>query len=449
MLATFHLDAQDLSARLALISSEIPNPPRLFRRRRRTRDIEYSNRSPTLSPPPRADSEPTEEYDDEIRCYHELVQDSGRPACSPETLAQIRTHPENFKPILSPWQPSPFANLILPKEDDIKLFSEQLARWKKFRSWQYKSRGLATPPDSQHPSPDDSFDNPDYNIQHNENLSEDASESFSAQYCMHSRIMHNKYEAAQLENRSRGLAGYKQMALRRIEKYGLQSAPSLHDNPRQQNEKDTWIEYLVFETWWLDVYTSEFQKLDAPLLQHPEMQQNNPNPTSSETTAITMKPTTTIKKDDDSQRTAASESDDKHSIEPHDEANESLGDGGLTSVPIPATNINTNDVDYNMYTKTLHNHIKYERDRSQCLVEWVLRELRNVEAELRASHATEQTMSEVKKRKRDDETAEETLPESNLSHQSLFRSPSPPHSFDDRDIIDPTKRRKLKGSDDG
>lgn len=54
-------------------------------------------------------------------------------------------------------------------------------------------------------------------------------------------------------------AEYVEAARRRLAKHNFNEAFKLHENPKLQDDRVTWIEYLEFEYWWLDKYTGYVQ----------------------------------------------------------------------------------------------------------------------------------------------------------------------------------------------
>ncbi|KAI0536605.1 hypothetical protein GGR58DRAFT_474957 [Xylaria digitata] len=52
-----------------------------------------------------------------------------------------------------------------------------------------------------------------------------------------------------------GFAEYTEAARRRLARHGFARPFQLLEDPEQQDERVTWIEYLGFECWWLDKFT--------------------------------------------------------------------------------------------------------------------------------------------------------------------------------------------------
>ncbi|KAI1118971.1 hypothetical protein F5Y14DRAFT_446778 [Nemania sp. NC0429] len=95
-------------------------------------------RSPTLSPDP----DDGKAY--EIQCYHELVDDGGRPPVTLELLDDIYLHTAQYVGRVEPW----LAGGPVSSADDLGMYSRPLARWRQFRRWQRENRGGGAPEDT-------------------------------------------------------------------------------------------------------------------------------------------------------------------------------------------------------------------------------------------------------------------------------------------------------------
>lgn len=54
-------------------------------------------------------------------------------------------------------------------------------------------------------------------------------------------------------------AEYMEAAQRRLAEHGFSEAFELHEDPKKQGGRETWIEYLEFEYWWLNRYSRPVQ----------------------------------------------------------------------------------------------------------------------------------------------------------------------------------------------
>ncbi|KAI0113737.1 hypothetical protein GGR51DRAFT_546936 [Nemania sp. FL0031] len=222
------LDASELVAKLTSISArEYEHPP---------------SRSATQSPDPEMPKQ------HEIRCYHWLISAGGRPLCSLETLEDMLKNPDAYLETLRPWR----GDVVVADPIGRGVFSRQLERWKEFRRWQRDNRGGG-------PLAEESFAS--FLDEHRRYF-----ESRGAVGILTSpnfeNVARRRWEAEKFrwedqgkrfrEVRQGNFTEYAEAARRRLPRHGFTQSFQLLEDPKQQDEYVTWIEYLEFECWWLD-----------------------------------------------------------------------------------------------------------------------------------------------------------------------------------------------------
>ncbi|KAI1495511.1 hypothetical protein F5X99DRAFT_415054 [Biscogniauxia marginata] len=100
---------------------------------------EHASSSPRPTRELTESPEPTISKEHEIRCYHELVGDGGRPPYPLETLDMMYVNPAAYVEMLRPWMERSAQDL-----DSFGVFSRPLERWKEFRRRQLDNRGTDT-----------------------------------------------------------------------------------------------------------------------------------------------------------------------------------------------------------------------------------------------------------------------------------------------------------------
>lgn len=214
--------------------------------------------SPSTSPEPRLVSlspQPGAGKEHQIRCYHELINDSGRPPCSLETLDKIYQSFTGFADLLRPW----LENTVPQHPDDLGVFSRPLARWKEFRRWQRDNRGGG-------------------NSTAEEGLAafRDEKQRYFESTGLGSITTGPEFEDTirkvwRQEQDTGGLEGvrevkngsftdYERAARRRLAEHGFHEAFRLLKDLRRQDERAMSIEYLEFEYWWLDADAKTVQR---------------------------------------------------------------------------------------------------------------------------------------------------------------------------------------------
>ncbi|EGX88257.1 hypothetical protein CCM_08300 [Cordyceps militaris CM01] len=236
------LDIDDLDARLRQVSP---------------------NKSFSLQPEPRTARSPTPLVDPTIReaeAYQELVNDGGRPLYPIDLIHNMFQHPDNYAETLRPWQVN--NSPVSPSG----IFQKQLQRWRNFRRWQNDHRGheddeggfLAFVEWNKHITRRDM--KPKCAAKHLAEIEADPS-------CLKSIWEHRQWERERQRRycRERGCQGfsdYTEAVKRRLARHDFTQPCKLNEDPKNQDNLTTWIEYLNYEYWWLDKYTSDIERLE-------------------------------------------------------------------------------------------------------------------------------------------------------------------------------------------
>ncbi|KAI1313152.1 hypothetical protein F5Y03DRAFT_157906 [Xylaria venustula] len=193
-------------------------------------------RSPTRSPEPDANKA------HQIRCYRELIDDGGHPPVALELLDEIYLHHARYVEELAPWRDGG----PVFSADDLGVYSRPLARWRQFRRWQRDHRGGDAPEDTL--SAFRQRKRRDYVSMGLAELAD--APSFDA--TTRKMWAHQRREHSTIREDAGDFGGYVAAARNRLRGHGFTEDFCLDQDPRQQDERLTWIEYLEFEYWWLD-----------------------------------------------------------------------------------------------------------------------------------------------------------------------------------------------------
>ncbi|KAI0118688.1 hypothetical protein GGR51DRAFT_129437 [Nemania sp. FL0031] len=201
--------------------------------------------STTVSPVPPENNNRFETF-----CHDELVKAGGRPAASVEHIFCTPKDTEASRKIFAPW----LDDIILDSRDgDVpSLFSTQLEDWMAFQQkWQWDNRGRFA-----------------------------GEEGFSAYLEWERRLWLHKGQdlvvsAPSFEHTTReiwkqeerflersgkdGFAAYARAVEKRLVSHGFTQAFRLTEDPRRQDARSTWIEYLAYVYWWHDRHVAAMQ----------------------------------------------------------------------------------------------------------------------------------------------------------------------------------------------
>lgn len=194
-------------------------------------------RSPTRSPDPDAIKA------HEIRCYRELVDDGGRPPVALELLDEIYRHHGPYVEKLKPW----LTDATISSADDLGVYSQPLARWRQFRRWQRENRGGGAPEDTL-----SAFRQQKLRDYESEGLAQLAAMPDFEEIIEKMWVKEQRKYSTIREKTAGDFEGYVAAARRRLRGHGFTEEFRLEEDPRRQDERLTWIEYLEFEYWWLD-----------------------------------------------------------------------------------------------------------------------------------------------------------------------------------------------------
>ncbi|RMD39521.1 hypothetical protein DV735_g5615, partial [Chaetothyriales sp. CBS 134920] len=236
------LDLDDLDARLRQVSP---------------------NKSFSLRPETRTTRSPTPPFDPTIReteAYHELVDEGGRPLYPIDLIQDMYRDPDNYAETLWPWQ------VNISPVSPLGIFQKQLQRWRDFRKWQNDNRGRE----------DDNDGFPAYVEWKKHIIQRDLRPKSAAKRlaeieadpsCLKSSWEDRQWERERQrrhcrERGCRGFRDYTEAVKRRLACHGFTQPFELDEDPKNQDKLTTWIEYLNYEYWWLDKYTSDIERLE-------------------------------------------------------------------------------------------------------------------------------------------------------------------------------------------
>ncbi|KAM6524085.1 hypothetical protein FSOLCH5_004692 [Fusarium solani] len=195
----------------------------------------------------------------EIEFYHELVSDGGRPLYPINQIDDVLKNPEEHREMLRPWQKIPRAN------DPFDIFQIQLGRWRDFRKWQKDNRRL-----------EDENDSYEAYVKYitywtKKSSLEDACAEFLANMEANPLFLKPQWKQKQIVRRwertyrrERGChdsGEYFEAVKRRLASHDFTRPFELNEDPAQQDQLTTWIEYLGFEYWWLDQHAGDITRL--------------------------------------------------------------------------------------------------------------------------------------------------------------------------------------------
>ncbi|KAK3337285.1 hypothetical protein B0T19DRAFT_67482 [Cercophora scortea] len=216
------VDPADLAARLAQIPSDGEG-----RARSTTHCPSRRSRSPTKSPP--------DPYMYQPRFYEALVSDGGRPLYPLGLLHQVSANVKAYRDLLRPWTEYP--DSLGP--DDWGVFYRQWDRWRSFRRWQHHRRRMM--------------------LSFSDFLDQDRREftMFGTDletWDSFDEITRKQWERefgyileAQRDGDQGFFSRYAEAARSLLADHEIDLPFQLHLDPKQQDQRTTFIEYLVFE----------------------------------------------------------------------------------------------------------------------------------------------------------------------------------------------------------
>ncbi|KAL2758157.1 hypothetical protein ACRALDRAFT_1092157 [Sodiomyces alcalophilus JCM 7366] len=238
----------------------------------RLRDVSDGNDTPPLGRPEIRERIPetpawekAKDKRKEIRAYHNLRKEDAHPLYSIDLLDQVFENPGDYREMIRPWEyrcrrecwDYYWSSRVQPRD----LFRRQLARWQDFRKWQKDNRGLE--------DPGDEF--AAYVEARNRSYAEEEWDwrgmMTEQEHDEHVKWAWNEHQVVRQLQRSicrerdcRSFHDYAQAVRERLGRHHFTRSFQLHEDPSKQDKLTTWIEYLNFEYWWLDRYTSKFER---------------------------------------------------------------------------------------------------------------------------------------------------------------------------------------------
>ncbi|RTE69614.1 hypothetical protein BHE90_015996 [Fusarium euwallaceae] len=196
----------------------------------------------------------------EILYYNLLIKDDGRPLYPIELIDEVFETPEKHRELIQPLQMEPEAS------QPFDLFREQGGMWRDFRRWQKDNRGL-----------EDENDIYEAYVEESRFWGQLKPESAQAEF--EEKLKKNPFFLQrewgyQQEERNRqrlrcqergcnGAADYFEAVKRRLASHGFTRPFELKEDPTQQDQLTTWIEYLGYEYWCLDGHAEDMERLAA------------------------------------------------------------------------------------------------------------------------------------------------------------------------------------------
>ncbi|KAH9889146.1 hypothetical protein F4778DRAFT_785706 [Xylariomycetidae sp. FL2044] len=218
----------------------------------------------------------------DIECYHQLVNDGGRPVFPIDLIRDIFfRNTDNYVEMLRPWQEHP--DNTGPKN----ILPRQLRRWQDFRKWQNDNRdredddgGFLEYVELEKKRIQQRFEGMVEWLQYDEPRATRKAETARykeeyekdlAKIEADPACLKPKWERIQREReehrysyRERGCQSFREYAeavKHRLARHGFTQPFELDEEPKKQDKLTTWIEYLNYEYWWLDKYTREIERL--------------------------------------------------------------------------------------------------------------------------------------------------------------------------------------------
>lgn len=199
----------------------------------------------------------------ETAAHARLIADGGRPPYSIALIDRVAQHPNAYRETLMPWQE-------FPENTELRwdyIFRQQLARWEDFRAWQKDNRGTL--------DDDEGFlafadqHRPSYTMvaaAHRTTLSEDAKQHIeeSLRQAWEREATKRRYDNHYLRETQSysSFSDYVEHVTRRLVHHGFTDPFELCQDPVQQDQAPTWIEYLNYEYSWLDRYARSMERLE-------------------------------------------------------------------------------------------------------------------------------------------------------------------------------------------
>ncbi|KID85143.1 ankyrin 2,3/unc44, partial [Metarhizium majus ARSEF 297] len=202
--------------------------------------------------------------EDEIKAYHDLINDGGRPLYTIDPLQPVFWNPDEHPEIIYPWEHRDrneiWQRYWIGYIGRFELFQTQLARWQDFRKWQNDNRGIEDDGDGGFPAYLESMKRirewgmlKDAYVEWLAEIEADPSSVKKDWDFEEFKRDEQRYRCR--ESGCDGFSQYAEAVKRRLARHNFTRPFYLHEDPKQQDKLTTWIEYLNFECWWLDRHT--------------------------------------------------------------------------------------------------------------------------------------------------------------------------------------------------
>ncbi|KAJ6437890.1 protein kinase [Purpureocillium lavendulum] len=209
-----------------------------------------------ITPPYSQEDERRDRIDNETEAYNDLVKDGGRPIYRISLIEQVSRNPEEYREML--W---PFWGYSRDTQVSWLVFRRQLKRWREFRKWQIDNRGLEDE-DAGFPAFVEMMKRIYKKDKYDEGVAQlETDPSWLKSVWLDKQRTRRWQRRWQRERDCNGFSDYVDAVTRRLARHGFTRPFQLQEDPKQQDELTTWIEYLGFEYWWLDRYTDSIERL--------------------------------------------------------------------------------------------------------------------------------------------------------------------------------------------
>ncbi|PNY27815.1 Uncharacterized protein TCAP_02250 [Tolypocladium capitatum] len=243
------LDLDQVNARLAEVSENNTTASRA--RPQGTRN------GPGYTPPYDEEEVRADRRDNEMEAYYDFVNDGGHPLYPISLLEQVSRDPEEYREMLWPFWEYPGDHAL-----SWLVFQRQLKRWQDFRNWQNDNRGL-----------EDDYDGYAAHVEKvkrnyiKEGYAKGLAKIEADPECLRWGWELFEYRIRRWQRRWQrepdcdGFSDYMDAMKRRLARHGFTRPFQLKADPKQQDKLTTWTEYLCFEYWWLDRHTASLERL--------------------------------------------------------------------------------------------------------------------------------------------------------------------------------------------
>ncbi|KHN99766.1 Chromo domain-like protein [Metarhizium album ARSEF 1941] len=204
----------------------------------------------------------------ETKAYNDLIRDGGRALYPIDLLESVSQDPHAYRDMLRPFWRG-FRHWKISENDELdeeQVFQRQRLRWQNFRMWQVVNRRI-----------EDDKDEKDFlefaeRVKRNyrkvgwdkyaDELEANPTQLKEPGGLWYFTQRHRDWQRQhQRERGCEGILDYEKAMKARLARHGFKRTFHLAEDPKQQDQLTTWIEYLGFEYWWLDRHTATFERL--------------------------------------------------------------------------------------------------------------------------------------------------------------------------------------------